>query len=129
MGDVYLIKSPSDKYYVGQAVKKLKSGKNWGYLSRWKSHISEANRNLNYCRLLDNAIRKYGHENFEVSLLCECTSLEELNEKEVFYIEKYNSLTPNGYNLITGGNKNQIHSKETCEKKVLVFWVKIKGEF
>ncbi len=128
MGDIYLIKSPSNKYYVGQAVEKLRSGKKWGYLARWNSHISEANRNLNYCRLLDNAIRKYGHENFEVTLLCKCITLEELNDKEIFFISKYNSLTPNGYNLTTGGNKNQIQSKETCDKKRISLLGKNKGK-
>ena len=128
MGDIYLLESPSKKYYVGQTVEKLQSGKKWGYLARWNSHISEAKRNLNYCRLLDNAIRKYGPENFKVTLLCQCKTLEELNEKEIFYIKEYNSLTPNGYNLTTGGNKNQKQSQETCDKKSISLLGKNKGK-
>ena len=127
MGDIYLLESPNKKYYVGQAVEKLCSGKNWGYLSRWKAHIREATKELNYCRLLDNAIRKYGQENFKVTLLEKCNTLEILNEKEVFYIAKYNSLSPNGYNLTTGGNNHQKQSEETKLKKSISLIGKNKG--
>ena len=117
MGDIYLIESPNGKKYIGQTVKHYNSGKKSGYLARWKAHISEANRNLNYCRLLDNAIRKYGSNNFKVSLICECNTFEELNEKEQHYISTHNSMSPNGYNLTTGGNINNKQSIESSEKK------------
>jgi group I intron endonuclease len=117
MGDIYLIECPNNKKYVGQTVKFLKSGKKWGYISRWKAHINEAKRNLNYCRLLDNAIRKYGSDNCKVSLICECQTFEEMDEKEIFYIDNYNTLSPNGYNLTTGGNSNHIYSIESSLKK------------
>ena len=51
---------------------------------------------------LYRAFRKYGIENFEFSVLEECSSLE-LNEKEKYYIEKYNSLY-DGYNQTVGGD-------------------------
>jgi hypothetical protein len=127
MGDIYLLESPSKKYYVGQAVSYLCSGKKWGYISRWKAHIREASKNLNYCSRLDRAIRKYSYENFKVSLLCTVNTLEELNEKEVFYIKQYNSMSPNGYNLTTGGNKNQKQSEETKFKKSKSLLGKNKG--
>jgi group I intron endonuclease len=117
MGDIYLIEFPNDKKYVGQTVKFLKSGKKWGYISRWKAHINEAKRNLNYCRLLDNAIRKYGSNNCNLKLICECLTFDELDEREKFYIKEYNTLTPNGYNLTSGGSNNHIQSIETCQKK------------
>lgn len=117
MGDIYLLESPSGKKYIGQTVKHFNSGKKSGYLARWKAHISEAKRNINYSRLLDNAIRKYGSNNFKISLICECNTFEELNEKEKYYITFYNSLSPNGYNLTTGGNVNNKQSIESCLKK------------
>jgi hypothetical protein len=117
MGDIYLLESPSEKKYIGQTVKHFNSGKKSGYLARWKAHISEAKRNINYSRLLDNAIRKYGSNNFKISLICECNTFEELNEKEKYYITFYNSLSPNGYNLTTGGNVNNKQSIESCLKK------------
>ena len=113
MGDIYCITSPSGKKYIGQAKKVLSSGKKWGYLSRWRDHISDS-KTKNYCRLLNNAIRKYGDENFTVELLCECT-LDELNDKEIEYISMYNTVSPNGYNLTHGGH----NCKQTPETQVL----------
>lgn len=45
-------------------------------------------------------------------LLCECNNEEELNEMERYYIEKYNSIWPNGYNLEHGGS-GHTHSLST----------------
>lgn len=53
------------------------------------------------------AIKKYGIENFKNELLCECNSQEELNEKEIYYINYYNSTNRKiGYNLTIGGQLN-----------------------
>lgn len=54
------------------------------------------------------AIEKYGKENFKNELLCECFSREELDEKEKYYINLYNSTNKNvGYNINIGGTGNQ----------------------
>jgi len=47
-------------------------------------------------------LRKYGFENFDFEILEEC-SQQELNEREIYYIDKYNALFPNGYNMSKGG--------------------------
>jgi len=125
MGDIYLITSPSGKQYIGQCVKYLNSGKKHGYTRRWKAHVSEAKRRLNYCRILDNAIRKYSEENFKVELLWEC-SIDELNEFEKAFIKTYNTLSPHGYNLTSGGS-HSIQSKETCMRKSISMKGKNKG--
>lgn len=44
-----------------------------------------------------------------------CEPLEELNEREKFWIAKYDSIAPNGYNLTAGGN-NGFLSDEACLK-------------
>lgn len=49
------------------------------------------------------AIEKYGKDVFEWEVLCECSTPEELSEKEMFYIEHFNTLRPDGYNLTKGG--------------------------
>ncbi len=116
MGDIYVLESPSGKKYVGQAYHTLQNGKKWGYLARWKAHIREAKNELNYSRLLDSAIRKYSPENFKVSLICTCETYSELNEKESYYINEYNTLAPNGYNLTTGGS-SYTYCEETTIKK------------
>jgi group I intron endonuclease len=102
LGDIYCLTSPSGKKYIGQAVKKLKNGKKWGYISRWKDHIRDS-KTKDYCRLLNNSIRKYGYESFKIELLKECL-VEELNKYEKEYILELNTLSPNGYNLTNGGN-------------------------
>lgn len=50
-----------------------------------------------------NAIESHGKDIFEWEVICECSTPEELSEKEVFYIEHFNTLRPNGYNLTKGG--------------------------
>jgi group I intron endonuclease len=101
-GEIYCLTSPSGKKYVGQCVKQLSSGKKWGYIQRWKDHIRDAN-SKNYCRQLNNAINKYGSENFTIEVIKEC-NINELNYYEEHYIKLYNTLSPNGYNLTSGGS-------------------------
>ena len=112
-GDIYLLISPSGKKYIGQAVCYLSSGKKYGFKKRWNGHKSEAKNHRDYCRLLDNAIRKYGHENFKIELL-ETVTIEKLDERENYWIKEHNSMTPNGYNLISG-KSNSRQSLETRE--------------
>lgn len=64
---------------------------------------------------IDNAIKKYGRENFSVEVIEEC-SVEQLNEREIFWIAKLNSKVPNGYNLTDGGDGIVGCSEETRAK-------------
>jgi hypothetical protein len=48
------------------------------------------------------AIKKYGQRNFSLTLLCECSSQKELNEKEKQFAKDLNTFSPNGYNLKAG---------------------------
>ncbi len=114
-GDIYCLISPSGKKYVGQCVKYLSNGKKWGYVNRWKDHLREIKYGKNYSRLLNNSIKKYGSNNFKIELLKECLT-EELNYYETFYIHELNTLSPNGYNLTTGGSNGR-NSEETKELK------------
>lgn len=68
---------------------------------------------------INNAIEKYGKNNFSCELLQECVSKEELDSKEIYYINKYNSTDKSiGYNISLGGSGIWLehHSKETKEK-------------
>ena len=49
------------------------------------------------------AINKYGWNNFEHKILETKLSKEEACLREQYYIQKFNSLSPNGYNLTSGG--------------------------
>ena len=48
-------------------------------------------------------------------MISEC-NFEEADELETYYIKEYNTLSPYGYNLESGGNKNKILSEETKKK-------------
>lgn len=72
---------------------------------RWKYHLSPYNQERESYKTLYQAFKKYGIENFEFEILEEC-SPKDLSEKEMYYIEKYDTLH-NGYNMTAGGESNQ----------------------
>ena len=54
---------------------------------------------------LKQAIKKYGRENFKREILCQCRSLDELNDKEKYYIQFFNAVeNVEFYNMSEGGN-------------------------
>jgi len=66
------------------------------------------------------SLKKEGKENFKRKILQECKSILEARELESFYILKYNTLYPNGYNLSPKGGigfKGANHSEETKRKQ------------
>lgn len=102
-----IINKINGKMYIGQTVQKLGQ--------RWYNHY---NSKRDHCRALHNAIKKYGKENFFVEEITKCKSIEEMNYREVFYIKALNTLSPNGYNLKTGGG-NSLPSEETKKRMSL----------
>ena len=66
---------------------------------------------------LKNAIEKHGKENFLKEVIDVADSVDELNEKEIYWIEKYNSTDKNiGYNLCSGGKGFKIYYGKTDEQ-------------
>ena len=66
-----------------------------------------------------NAFRKYGFENFEIEILEHHLSLDNLNEREEFWIEKTCSyLSGIGYNMLRYANttRGYLHKDETKAK-------------
>lgn len=63
---------------------------------------------------LDVAIEKYGKDSFTYEVVEEC-SLDELNEKETYWIKYYNSIE-NGYNCNFGGDNSNIGSNNPKAK-------------
>lgn len=117
-GEIYLIENKiNGKAYIGQASKFVsKNNNSWGTEGRWKSHIRDAmSTKKDHCLLLNQAIRKYSPENFNITKLCDC-NLDEMNEIETDYIQIYNTLIPSGYNLSMGGSNGK-DSEETRIKK------------
>jgi hypothetical protein len=80
------------KQYIGQTSRTLEK--------RWIEHCSASSG----CVALHNAILKYGRENFKVEQIDIALDQVELDYKEIKYIELYNTLAPNGYNLTKGGD-------------------------
>lgn len=69
---------------------------------------------------ISNALKKYGKENFKKEILCHCTSKQELDEKEIFYIKLYNSTNRKiGYNISEGG-KGALGVKLTEKRKQII---------
>lgn len=104
--EIYKITCKSNsKIYIGQAVSHiLNTGKyrRYGMKKRLDCHISEAfSSKKNQCHYLNNAIRKYGKDDFSVELL-ELVDMENGDERESFYINELNSMFPNGFNLKYG---------------------------
>jgi group I intron endonuclease len=58
-------------------------------------------------KIIKQAFKKYGKENFKREILEYCTSIKELNEREKYWIEKLKSQDKNiGYNVDDGGTEN-----------------------
>ena len=106
---VYLIINLLDgKLYVGQTRRTVEI--------RWSEHVTYALRFAPGNPHLDAAIRKYGPESFSVETLATASTLEELDELEIFWIDRLGTLNRNlGYNLNSGG-KHPVLSQETRDK-------------
>jgi group I intron endonuclease len=101
MACIYKIENKlNGKLYIGQTINSMKI--------RLRKHLGQLN-SKNQCSALYFAIRKYGKENFIISEIVsgEFTK-EELNDLEIFFINHYNTLSPNGYNLQTGGGSTTL---------------------
>ena len=94
MCGIYMIKNNiNGKMYIGQS-------KNIN--TRWIKHKTELNANRHANRHLQGSWNKYGSDSFSFLILEECLE-DELNKKEQYYIEFYDSFNT-GYNLDKGGN-------------------------
>lgn len=78
--------------YIGQTVDP--------YKRKWEH---ERLREEDDC-VFHRAIEKYGKENFIWEVIDKADSKESVNELEKFYIQKYNTFKPNGYNMTKGGD-------------------------
>lgn len=101
-GYIYCIENAINrKKYIGQTSSSV--GK------RFADHLRCARQYTQDCPILYRAMHKYGIENFSVSVVDTvfASSHSELkamlNDLEVFYIAKFGTYTPKGYNMTTGG--------------------------
>ena len=94
-GIVYIIKNKiNKKVYIGASLGAL--------ANRWKWHVERTHINTRKGSIAE-AIIKFGKNNFTKRLLKRTKNTSELSKLERHYINKFNSRSPNGYNLSTGG--------------------------
>ena len=79
------------KIYIGQSIHIEK---------RWQEHCRTSSNSL-----ISKAIQIYGKENFSFQILEEVQDISILNTLEAKYIKKFNSLVPNGYNILIIDNE------------------------
>lgn len=88
--------------------KKSYIGKSKDYKARYKKHINNAQKKIN--RRLYDSINYHGIEKFDLILLEDLGKIEQsyANERERYWIEKLNTLVPNGYNMTNGGDGGNV---------------------
>ncbi|BCT30355.1 GIY-YIG nuclease family protein [Bacillus velezensis] len=82
----------NNKNYIGQTT---------NFERRMIRHLADS-KHPNPMYKIHRAIKKYGIENFEITVLEECTK-EMLDEREIYWISHFDSYN-NGYNMTGGGN-------------------------
>lgn len=104
-GFIYKITNKvNNKVYIGQT--------RYTVESRWRQHLK--NYNIEHRKQpLYMAFDKYGIENFEVEQVEE-VNVDKLDEREIFWIAKYDSFK-NGYNATIGGSGSKIYYWTDCQ--------------
>jgi group I intron endonuclease len=99
------------KQYVGQT-------KRPDINDRWRQH-----KHKKAGRYLVGAYDKYGVENFKYQIICICFD-EDCDRYEEEYIKKFNTMSPNGYNLKGGGHFSKLHpdSVEKMKESLKKVW-------
>lgn len=91
------------KIYIGLTTKTLQD--------RIKSHKSDSRNGTTY---FNRAVRKYGVEGFDWEVVDTAESIEELQQKEIYYIDLYNTFDnpDEGYNTASGGQFFEVTEEE-----------------
>ena len=105
-GIIYVIKNKcNDKVYIGQTTQCVED--------RFKQHLKPSQRKRARYKLY-RAIDKYGSDNFYYEVLEKDVPYDKLDEREIYYIEKFDSFK-NGYNSTHGGDTKSIYKIEDIE--------------
>lgn len=107
MYSIYKINNTKEnKIYIGKTINSIQK--------RFQRHLQDALSNRLDTHLA-RAIRKYGAENFTIELVDQAETEDELNKKEIYWIEYYNSYNQ-GYNETKGGEGGNTYQKKTPEE-------------
>ena len=107
---IYCIENlTNQKKYIGQSV---------SVYNRWSKHKSELNRGTHDNDYLQNSWNKYGESKFKFYVLEFC-DIENLDKKEIYYINTYNTLNRDyGYNLKSGGQNGDAKVLQYVRQKL-----------
>lgn len=106
MGYIYIIINLiTRKVYIGQSIVVNV------YKDRIRKHLNGwGNKNIK------KDLEKYGQAAFIWHILEENILIQKLDEKERYYINEFDCITPKGYNSTKGGEKGPKHTEETKNK-------------
>lgn len=118
-GYIYCITNKvNGKKYIGQTKTDIST--------RWRGHKSDVTNPNAQKFAIHLAMQKYGIDNFDIQQIeeLENSEIEELsnilNDKEKYYINFFQTIAPNGYNLTEGGESGNIKDfKEVCQYDML----------
>ncbi len=97
----------TNKKYIGQSN---------DILNRWCTHKMRLRRNKHSSQHLQASWNDYGEAQFKFYIVELCSG-ENLNEREIYYIDLYQSTDENhGYNLCTGGDADYKYTDEVKAK-------------
>lgn len=96
------------KVYIGQTILTLEK--------RIKNHLIESKTNKK--RPFLTSLKKYGSNNFTFETIDSANNLDELNDKEIYWINYYNSVSPNGYNVTGGGQGKKMIRTDELGKRI-----------
>lgn len=122
MGYIYLVTNTvNSKRYVGQSICD-------DINTRWSNH--KRLRSSTIGSYLLKAYQKYGIDKFKFQIICICFDSDcDAYEKE--YINKYDTLAPNGYNIKEGGKSSKHHPNtiELMRTRAKEWWTANKEGF
>lgn len=100
-GFIYITTNLTNKkMYIGKKI----------FASNWRTYLGSGIG-------LKKAIQKYGKDNFNRIIIDLAKTKEELNKKEIFYIDKFNAiLSSNFYNMAKGGIGGDTYSGKSKEE-------------
>lgn len=116
MKSIYKITNKlNNKIYIGQSNNPME---------RWRQHkLRCTQEEFRGKSAIYDALREVGIDNFTFEII---GWFEDYNDKEKYYIQFYNSLVPNGYNIMEGGQEpphkygeehhNSVYSQELVDK-------------